>query len=78
MIIAGNRDANERATAGGTPSGILITNFSLPTKRVKTSATTIPTINATNKPEEFIPLVAAPKVKKEATDTTPAPTGSLP
>ena len=77
VIIAESKEAKALATAGGTPSGILITNLGLSIKRVKISADTIPTIKATKRPVELIPLTAAPSVKKQASETTPVATASF-
>ena len=76
MIIAGSNEANAFATAGGTPSGILMINFSFPLKRTKISVEIIPTIIAINKPFELIPN-APPKAKKEPKEITPAETPSF-
>ncbi len=50
VIIAGNNAANERETAGGTPSGMLMTKRGLPARRRKISVEMIDTINAKNNP----------------------------
>ena len=85
VIIAGNNAAKERETAGGTPSGMLITRRGLPAKRRKISVEIIATINAKNNPCEPRPaavskpsasVAIAPNAKKLATEIAPAPNAS--
>ena len=77
VIIAGNKAANDFATAGGTPSGILITNLGLPDKRWNSSPEISAIIKAINNPVAPMPS-KPPTAKNEATETVPAAMPSFP